>query len=711
MTATDKRAIAERNFERYQVASEGGHKDFVARAKRNDNYYIGEQWDADDRAALDEQGRPALTLNLVLSTVNAIIGEQLDRKIEPVFRAEDGFEDTAFALNRITRCILDRNDFDTIEETVFADGVITGRGFYDIRLDFSENIMGNIKISSEDCIDIVIDPEAKEIDPETWNEVFVVRWMTTDEVEIEYGRKAAEQVRLIAEGHTYSDLDNFDYFDNAFGKDEGDTECEKPDIKGLRRVKVIERQHYKLSERFYFVDRLTGDLRPVAFGVDEAEARQLAESYDVELVKRTARRVRVTTSCDRILLYDDWSIYRSFTIYPFFPYFRRGRPFSVVDNLIDPQNLLNKSSSQELAIVNSVANSGWLIQEDSLVNMDDEDLETEGAKTGVVIKYRKGAEKPEKISPNTIPTGMDRISQKAAGIVREISSVNAAMAGTARADQSGVAQQQSVARGQVQVSVILSNLRKARLQVVRKILELVQDFYTEERYFAITGRSLLQGDAQETVGINMAQDDGNIINDVTIGRYMIDIEYRPAGGTLKDKEFEEALRLREMGVQIPDHVVVKYSNLTERNTLAEFLKQTQGFGEPSEEELAIQEFQKEHQVRVMKAQLEQLDAEIDLKQAQAQEVATRAESMEGYNEAQIELEKLAIQRDKMERDIALRIALAARGHQNMSQMNDKRIQSQVAIKAMDMVSAERSAERQAKSQANKPNPPKKTGKK
>lgn len=704
MAKSDKRAIAERNFERYQAASEGGHSKFVARAKRNDDFYIGNQWSKEDRRALNDAGRPALTLNLILSTVNAVIGEQLDRRIEPVFRAADGYEETAFALNKVTRCILQLNDYDATEDIVFADGVITGRGFVDIRLDFTKNIMGQISISAEDPVDIVIDPEAKDLDPQTWNEVFVVRWMTTDEVEVEYGKKEAEQVRLIAEGHTYSDLDNFDYFDSAFGDKEGDAEAEKPDISSLRRVKIIERQHYKLCEQLCFVDIITGDVRPVAFGVSEDEATQMAEDFGVNLVKRTQRRVRMTTSCDRILLHDDWSIYRSFTIYPFFPYFRRGRPFGLVDNLIDPQNLLNKSSSQELAIVNSVANSGWLIEEDSLVNMDDEDLETEGARSGVVVKYRKNSTPPAKITANTIPTGMDRISQKAAAIVREISSINAAMAGTARADQSGVAQEASIARGQVQVSVILSNLRRCRGQIVRKILELIQDFYTEERYFTMTGGSLLTGDQTEAVGINIQGDDGSILNDVTIGNYMIDIDYRPAGGTLKDKEFMEAMQLRDMGVQIPDHVVVKFSNLTERNELSEFLKQSQGFGEPTEEEAALQEYQMEHQIRMLKMQLAEMDAKVEVAMATAKEKIAKAESLEGLNEAQIELQKLALEREKMEKDVALRVALAARGHQNASVMNDKRIQSQVAMKAMDMVSAANEPKSDSK-------PPKKTGSK
>jgi hypothetical protein len=52
--------------------------------------------------------------------------------------------------------------------------------------------------------------------------------------------------------------------------------------------------------------------------------------------------------------------------------------------------------------------------------------------------------------------------------------------------------------------------------------------------------------------------------------------------------------------------------------------------------------------------------------ATAKEKTLKARSLEGFNEAQIELEKLAIAREKIQTDLNLRIALAARSHQSQS---------------------------------------------
>src|SRR6185437_781403 len=100
-----------------------------------------------------------------------------------------------------------------------------------------------------------------------------------------------------------------------------------------------------------------------------------------------------------------------FTQVPFFPYFRRGRTMGIVENLLDPQELLNKTSSQELHIVNTTANSGWKIKKGSLKNMDADEVEQRGAQTGVVFEL-DDVNDMEKIQPNQIPTGVERITYK-----------------------------------------------------------------------------------------------------------------------------------------------------------------------------------------------------------------------------------------------------------------------------------------------------------
>ena len=66
---------ARRNQEQFKSARDAGHDKYVELSMKCDDFYRGHQWDDADKARLDSQGRPALTLNMVLSTVNAILGE------------------------------------------------------------------------------------------------------------------------------------------------------------------------------------------------------------------------------------------------------------------------------------------------------------------------------------------------------------------------------------------------------------------------------------------------------------------------------------------------------------------------------------------------------------------------------------------------------------------------------------------------------------
>ena len=158
----------------------------------------------------------------------------------------------------------------------------------------------------------------------------------------------------------------------------------------------------------------------------------------------------------------------------------------MVRNLLSPQEQLNKIASQELHIVNTTANSGWIVESGSLVGMQADDLEEHGAETGLVLEYNRGSQPPAKIQPNQIPTGLDRISQKAALNIKAISGINDSMLGTDSAEVSGVAIQAKQNRGAIMIQVPLDNLRKTRQYLAERILDLIQTFYTEQRIIMVT---------------------------------------------------------------------------------------------------------------------------------------------------------------------------------------------------------------------------------
>lgn len=623
LTPAEQQEIASRQWDRYVRARDNGHLEYIELAKKCDAYYRGEQWDEADVAVLEAEGRPALTINTILPTVNTVLGEQSTRRADVQFKPRRGGEaEVAHTLTKLYMQIADNNKLDWVEQQVFSDGLIMdGRGYFDVRMDFSDHVEGEIRITAKDPLDILIDPDAKDYDPKTWNEIFETKWMTLDEIEELYGKKKSEELRFIAENGNSFGRDSIEYEENRFGDLESTDDYLGAGIPGddeyrnVKALRVVERQHRRMHRVDCFVDPDTGDQRDVPESWTDAKAKKFAKQYGLGIISKVKRKVRWTVTCDKVVLHDDWSPYNNFTIIPYFAYFRRGRPFGMVRNLLSPQEQLNKIASQELHIVNTTANSGWMVESGSLVGMSADDLEEHGAETGLVLEYNRGSNPPQKIQPNQIPTGLDRIAQKAALNIKAISGVNDSMLGTDSAEVSGIAIQAKQNRGAIMIQVPLDNLRKARHYLAEKILECIQTFYTEQRIIQVTN----EDDPlrpREPMVINEMTPEGRIINDLTLGEYDVVVATAPARDSFDEVQFAEALNLRQVGVAIPDDAIIEYSHLARKGELAKRIRMLTGIEQsPEQQEMAA--VQAQMAMQQVQLEIAKLEAEVRKLQSEA----------------------------------------------------------------------------------------------
>jgi hypothetical protein len=672
-------SIVDQNWQSYCRARDNGHKNYVRDAKLFDKYYIGEQWDDEVLAELKGQKRPAMTINLVLSTINAMIGEYIgtrqDIDVKPV--SVDANEETASALDKIIGHILHDSKSKYLEKQVVLDGLVQERGYFDIRMNYEENIFGEAREDALDPIDVIPDSGARDYDPRKWNEVHITRWMTPDEIEEQYGPEKGSRVRFVDAANSYGtdsvDLDPSTFAQkSAFYTQGPDNYNYQDDWRQVKRVRVVERQYWKLTQRPYFVDVETGDASPVP---DDWKPERIQGVIDylaqkgvtMQVIKRIQRRVRWTVTCDKYLLHDDWSPYNHFTIVPFFPYFRRGRPFGPVRNLISPQDILNKSASQELHVINTTANSGWKVEAGSLANMSVADLANVGAKTGLVLEFKRGFTPPEKILPNQIPTGLDRVSSKTVMYFREISGVSTAMLGMPGQEISGAALANKQQRGLTQMNVVFDNLALTRQIRGEILLGLIQQFYTDTRLFRIIGKGPEGEQTEEQVVLNQPDPvTGDILNDVTLGEYGIVISSKPSKDSEADSDVEQLLRAREAGIMVPDWAVMEASNISNRKEIAQWMRQMQGAAEPTEQEVQMAQMQAELAIQQQVATIDELRAKTQERMANAAKLMAEAQTlpMEMQVEMQkfgaqmrLDLEKSAAELQKNREDLMARLAI------------------------------------------------------
>ena len=686
LSTEEEHFIATNQFERYERARDNGHLDYIETAKKCDAFYRGNQWDPADVATLDDEGRPALTINTILPTVNTVLGEQSTRRADVNFKpVGNGTQEIANVLNKLYLQIADNNKLDWLEGTVFADGLIQDRGYFDVRIDFTDHIQGEVRISTKDPLDILIDPDAKEYDPKTWNEIFETKWMSLDEIEEQYGQEKADKLRVAAEYGNTMGQDSVEYEETRYGDTYTGVEYNQSatanpeENRQVRAIRVIERQYYQLKECTYYVDRVTGDMRQVPGNWGKRKMQKFADDYGLDVLTRQDRKVRWTVTADKCVLFDDWSPYECFTIVPYFPYWRRGRPFGMVRNLISPQEQLNKISSQELHIVNTTANSGWIVETGSLQGMTADDLEEHGAETGLVLEYNRGSSPPAKIPPNQIPTGLDRISQKAAANIKQISGISDAMLGTDSPEVSGVAIQAKQNRGALMIQVPLDNLQKTRQYLAEHILRLVQAYYTEERLIQITDESDPMK-SQVPLRLNVVTPEGQIINDLTLGEYSVVIGTMPTRDNYDEVQFAEAISLRQVGVPIPDDLIVDYSHLAKKGEVAQRIRQMQGMEPMTEEEAQIAAFQAEAQIQKIQLEIAKMEAEVANLQAQA--TLHSAKAQETMADPQLKAAEIEAQMAMKQQELALRRQLSELTNDMRKGQTETQAAAKVATAAM-----------------------------
>jgi hypothetical protein len=685
LNAADEANLARRQWEAYTRARDHGHTDYIEIAKQCDAFYRGEQWDEADIAALDDQGRPALTINTILPTINTVIGEQSTRRADVQFKPRgSGVQETADVLTKLFLQIADNNKLDWIESQVFSDGLIQDRGWFDVRIDFSDHIKGEVRITQKDPLDILIDPDAKEYDPKTWKEIFETKWMSIDDIEEVYGQEQADKLRVIAEVGSTLGSDSIEYEEERYGDTySGEYASDYPhnpeEARALRAIRVVERQHYKLKECMFYVDPVTGDKREVPYSWDEKKYKKFADDFGLYIITKQVKKVRWTVTADTVVLFDDWSPYNCFTLVPYFPYWRRGKPFGMVRNLLSPQEQLNKISSQELHIVNTTANSGWIVESGSLTGMTADDLEEHGAETGLVLEFNRGSTPPGKIPPNQIPTGLDRISQKAALNVKTISGISDAMLGTDSAEVSGIAIQAKQNRGVLMIQVPLDNLRKTRYYLAEKVLELVQQYYTEERIIQITDENDPMKPSVPLV-VNQVTPEGRIVNDLTLGEYEVIISTMPSRDTFEETQFAQAIELRKVGVPIPDDLIVEYSHLQRKGEIAQRIRAMQGTNPPTEAELQIQQFQAEATIAQTQLEISRLEAEVARLQSETQ--LNMAKAQGEATEPQVKVAELQSKLQMKREELDLRERLSGMTNDIRREQSETTAAAKIATAAM-----------------------------
>jgi hypothetical protein len=216
--------------ERWQRAT-WAHTNWAEPAKKCVDMFEGRQYTASQIAEAARQGRPLFKFNVIKPLVNLILGYQRQNKTDITFApGQDSLsvEKTAEALSRLEKSISQGCELDFIDCEVFLDGLLTGRGWYDTRLDWKDNDLGTIKTKARDPFLVKPDPDADTYDiGESASYITTERYVSVDEIECSFGKKVSQLIKPFVSGNTpLAPLSSFVINDDVvpvrtFGETEG----------------------------------------------------------------------------------------------------------------------------------------------------------------------------------------------------------------------------------------------------------------------------------------------------------------------------------------------------------------------------------------------------------------------------------------------------------------------------------------------------------
>jgi hypothetical protein len=560
--------------DRYTRAS-AGMIEWATLAKQCIEFFEGKQWSDAALKALNDQDRPAFKFNKIRPLVRLVLGyfgnHRTDAKLLPGYDGS-GTQDIAECLTRICKVVSEINQENFVDTEVFLDGLLGGRGYVDTRMVFDRNDLGEIQVTAQDPFSIKLDPEADQYDLNTHGFIMQDRWVTIDEVAFTYGKSAAAMVAPMIRSSAYmggipSALMDLAEDITPWRTFAGSREALNPYMAidsflanaydpARKTVRLVDCQHQIRVMQRCFIDLDTGAREPIPDSWDEKKIgrvlewtamkyRAMRQANPIRAVVRPMKRVRWTTMVGDLVVWDNWSPYESYTISAFFPYFRRGKTSGMVEDLIDPQMEINKRRSSQIDAVTRTANSGWTYHERSLDERGKQNIEANGATPGVNIEWR-GEQwmEPKRIMAAAPPMAMERLETRATDDLREISGINESALGQLDRVQSGRALEARQRQAVIAIQPFMDNMTRTKELTTRKKVELIQNHYTEKRIYRAFG-----DDGKDSlITINARTAAGDIVNDVTNGRYSIVVDESPLSASFISAGLEDMLDLIEKGV-------------------------------------------------------------------------------------------------------------------------------------------------------------------
>lgn len=552
----------------------------------NTRFYVGEQTLMYDLYGdLPNFRRKRFNFNVSKTIIDTVDGTQRQgRKSIICTPIENGSQQTADQFTKIFVWLAQREKMLETISDAFQMALIQGMSFLEIYLDWrTDPVNGDLKIEAAPYNSWIVDPMYRKYDLSDCSAIMRRKYMTKADI-ASILPNSTDIISAVKSASWPSRDGKFQYMPENLNPTSSD------------RIAVDEYYYRAYRSQEMLQDEETGECMEWT-GDDEQLAIFQASYPSVSVVKQMIPTVRQGLFVQDICIsdgpnplgIDDYPMIPVIYCYrPELPYLAL-RITSMMTQLRDTQYLYTRRRIIELDMLESQITTGYIFKPDSMVNPNDV-YEQSGQGKGIALK--KGAEMTDvqKIPGPTLPPF--EMSQALENLFYKVSGLNEATLG-ANIDKnvSGILEKVRQKAALVSTEGIFDNLDKSQALLGDRLLRTIQVNWTPGKI----KRILNEEPTQEFYTKNF-------------GKYYSVVEDGLNTTTQKQMQFAVLIQLKELGLAIPDDVLLDAVTVPNKDELKKSIQQqaqAKQQMEQQQQQIAMQELQARAELSKARAMADQ----------------------------------------------------------------------------------------------------------
>jgi len=612
-------------------------------------------WDKDAKTKLEYEDRPASAYNLIRPVLRALSSLEITGRKKVVAKPESGNDvELAQVVTHLLNHFLYKANFDQHKTRAFLDAIIARYGMLYVGWNFADDPLGTLEIASIDPRRVMFEPDYADAQLVKCGYVLDRHPMSVEELINKYALKNNDlQDAIIRESKPF-------FFQDPTKRNRAISSKLKTLFSAVFEIVTdgdLSTDNSQLSSKYQnWFNPISGKFDTIEFHEKRTERRMTVYSpslrrlvditegaldetktkFDnekIDIIKRkhelqgepqvdlvNLKWITTIVPALRLKVLDkQYPIQTKYFMHiPVFCYDYHAdliNAQSVMDDLKDPQSDYNKARSTKLELLQRYISKGWVLEEGAIDGYE------EDWTSGNLAPFRRirsgywNKIRPEEM--NTINPELIRETQELPELIQHISGANKSMIAEPSPEvKSG--RQYNYMRNQSERSFgyIFQNVDNTVKAVASTSLAYIQKFVTAPRVFRIT-----ENDEPVDLAVNQkvveVDEYGRIVqrivNDVTIGKYDIEIDETPYGTTAREIEFVKFQDMFQVIMQLNPNLAVKllpiYIKASNTGYRSEIMKIIKGDNQ-NFQEMALRESEQRINELVQRLGLEKLNEEI-----------------------------------------------------------------------------------------------------